>query len=259
MSFPNPLLPLHQRNAQTETIDYDQIEIVSTFGEPQAEYAAIRKSVGLIDLPQRGVIQMTGKDRHAFLLTRALVRTMLSGYTTIGPADWRFIANAYGRPEILDRPPGVPDLRFNISHTNGLIACAVTVGREIGVDVEDIGRHLTHDVAGRHFARREVDDLRKLPEDQQRRVFFDYWTLKEAYIKARGMGLALPLAHFAFALRPPAAPTISFDPEIDDDPATWQFAQSWPTDEHRLGLAVRRPPGRDLDVRIEAVVPRVPA
>lgn len=65
--FPNPLLPLHQRSADTETIDYDQIEIVSTFGQPQAEYAAIHKSVGLMDLPQRGLIELTGKDRHAFL------------------------------------------------------------------------------------------------------------------------------------------------------------------------------------------------
>ena len=84
-------------------------------------------------------------------------------------------------------------------------------------------------------------------EDEQARVFFDYWTLKEAYIKARGMGLALPLAHFAFSLRPPALPTIRFDPEIDDDEATWQFAQSWPTEQHRLaagGAAAAGPRSR---------------
>ena len=91
------------------------------------------------------------RDRRAFLMTRALVRTTLSRYAPVAPADWRFITNAHGRPEILDRPAGVPDLRFNISHTDGLIACAVTIGREVGVDVEHIGRHLTHDVAGRHL------------------------------------------------------------------------------------------------------------
>ena len=83
------------------------------------------------------------RDRRAFLLTRALVRTTLSRYAAVAPADWRFIANVHGRPEILDRPEGVPDLRFNISHTDGLIACAVTIGREVGVDVENIGRQLT--------------------------------------------------------------------------------------------------------------------
>lgn len=194
------------------------------------------------------------RDRRAFLVTRALVRTTLSRYASVAPAEWRFIANVHGRPEILERPPGAPDLRFNISHTDGLIACAVTIGREVGVDVEHIHRRLSHDVAGRFFAPAEVTDLRRLPAEDQERVFFDYWTLKEAYIKARGFGLALPLGDFAFKLQPPATPTIAFEPSLDDDASTWQFMQEWPTPQHRLGLAVRRT-GRDLPVRIRFVVP----
>ena len=203
------------------------------------------------DRMQRFVFE---RDQRDFLLTRALVRTMLSRYAAIAPCDWRFIANAHGRPEILDRPSGVPDLRFNISHTDGLIACAVTIGREVGVDVEHVSRHLTHDVAGRFFAPGEVTDLRKLSEQDQQRVFFDYWTLKEAYIKARGFGLALPLGDFAFKLNPPGPPAITFEPALDDDPSTWQFMQDWPTPLHRLGLAVRRD-GPDLPVRLRFVTP----
>jgi 4'-phosphopantetheinyl transferase len=194
------------------------------------------------------------RDRHAFLLTRALVRTTLSRYAAVPPAQWKFIANVHGRPEILDRPSGVPDLRFNLSHTDGLIACAVTIGREVGVDVEQVTRHLTHDVASRYFAPAEVTDLKRLPEGEQQRVFFDYWTLKEAYIKARGFGLALPLGDFAFKLGPPHPPQITFEPSLGDDPATWQFLQAWPTPLHRLGLAVRRE-GADLPVRIREVTP----
>lgn len=194
------------------------------------------------------------RDRRTFLITRAHVRTMLSRYAQVNPADWRFIANAHGRPEILDRPAGVPDLRFNLSHTNGLIACAVTLGREVGVDVEYVGRRILHDIPGRFFAPREVVDLKSLPAADQPRVFFDYWTLKEAYIKARGFGLALPLADFAFRLAPPAPVEITFEPSLRDDPATWQFAQAWPTPHHRLGLAVRRS-GEDLPVRIREVIP----
>jgi 4'-phosphopantetheinyl transferase len=196
------------------------------------------------------------RDRRRFLLTRALVRTMLSRYAGVAPAEWTFIANVHGRPEILDRPQDVPDLRFNLSHTEGLIACAVTIGREVGVDVEHIQRRLTRDVAGRFFAPSEVNHLKALAEDEQARAFFDYWTLKEAYIKARGFGLALPLADFAFTLSPPAPPQIAFEPALEDDPATWQFAQDWPTPVHRLALAVRRE-GHDLPVRIRTVVPRV--
>ena len=194
------------------------------------------------------------RDRRAFVMTRAHVRTMLSRYAAVAAADWRFVENEHGRPEIFDRPEGAPDLRFNISHTDGLIACAVTIGREVGVDVEHIGRHLTHDVAGRFFAPAEVTDLRLLPPDDQQRVFFDYWTLKEAYIKARGFGLALPLADFAFKLSPPGPPAITFEPSLEDDPSTWQFMQDWPTPRHRLGLAVRRD-GADLPVRLRFVTP----
>lgn len=193
------------------------------------------------------------RDRHRFLLTRALVRTMLSRYARVEPADWQFIANIHGRPEILDRPDGVPDLRFNISHTDGLIACAVTIGREVGVDVEHVGRRLTRDVATRFFAPSEVAHLQSLPDEQHERLFFDYWTLKEAYIKARGFGLALPLGDFAFQLST-GAPTIRIEPSLNDDPATWQFMQDWPTPTHRLGLAVRRS-GDDLPVRMRQVVP----
>ena len=195
------------------------------------------------------------RDRRRFLLTRALVRTMLSRYAAVAPQDWTFMANVHGRPELLDRPDGVPDLRFNISHTEGLIACAVTIGREVGVDVEHVGRRLTRDVPARFFAPREVADLNAVPEPERDRMFFDYWTLKEAYIKARGFGLALPLADFAFRLAPPASPVISFEPALPDDPATWQFAQDWPTPVHRLGLAVRRS-GPDLAIRIRRVVPQ---
>ena len=196
------------------------------------------------------------RDRRRFLLTRALVRTMLSRYAPVAPQEWAFVANVYGRPELLDRPTGVPDLRFNISHTDGLIACAVTIGREVGVDVEHVGRRLSHDVPARFFAPSEVADLNTVPEPERHKVFFDYWTLKEAYIKARGLGLALPLADFAFRLSPPAPPEISFEPTLGDDPDTWQFAQDWPTPLHRLGLAIRRT-GPDLAIRIRQVVPQV--
>jgi 4'-phosphopantetheinyl transferase len=196
-------------------------------------------------------------DKERFVIGRALTRLQLSRFLGGDPRDWQLVTNGYGRPELA--VPTKPPIGFNVSHTAGLVACAITGTADVGVDVERVTRRLTHDIAERFFAPREVTDLRQLSADEQTLVFFDYWTLKEAYIKARGMGLALPLAHFAFCLRPPAPPVIRFDPEIDDDPLTWQFAQSWPTPEHRLAVAVRRPPGRDVDVRIEAIVPRVPA
>lgn len=190
--------------------------------------------------------------RAAFLAARVLVRTMLSKYVPRPPQDWRFRIEEYGRPEIAELPPGAPDLRFNISHTPGLVACGVTVGRDLGIDVENVNRTLTHQVPERFFSPQEVADLRALPEEEQPRVFFDYWTLKESYIKARGLGLALPLRHFTFIRRPGSAPTICFAPELPDDPATWQFAQFWPTRDHRMAVAVRRR-GEDLPIDVTPV------
>ena len=132
---------------------------------------------------------------------------------------------------------GSPVLRFNISHTNGLVALAVARGHRVGLDVEAVTRPVLEDI----------------PERQRSR-FFDYWTLKEAYIKARGMGLALPLDQFAFALAPGSPPAIRFAAGFDDDPTRWQFWQAWPTPTHRLSLAIERD-GADLPVALRQVTP----
>jgi 4'-phosphopantetheinyl transferase len=191
-------------------------------------------------------------DRARFLIARAMIRTLLSRYVPIAPREWRFRIESYGRPEVAELPPGAPDLRFNLSHTDGLVACAITVGRDVGVDVENVHRMLAHEVPERFFSPQEVADLRALPEEEQQLAFFDYWTLKESYIKARGLGLALPLRQFTFVRRPGLAPLICFAPELHDDPASWQFAQFWPTRDHRMALAVRRV-GEDLPVDVSRV------
>ena len=192
-------------------------------------------------------------DATRFLVGRALARTMLSRHAAVRPRDWPFLIDEHGRPVLAFTPPGAPDLRFNVSHTEGLVACAITVGREVGIDVEYTGRRLLHDVPERFFSPREVQDLRARPVEEQDVAFFDYWTLKESYIKARGLGLKLPLRHFSFLLHGPT-PAIAFAPELHDFPETWQFAQFWPTDRHRMAVAVRRE-GDDLPIDVEDTVP----
>lgn len=197
-------------------------------------------------------------DRERFVIGRALARTMLSRYADVAPRDWPIAIDERGRPFLRHRPRGAPDLRFNLSHTPGLIACATTIGREVGIDVEHIGRDVSHQgIPERFFSAREVADLRALPPDQQSIVFFDYWTLKEAYIKARGLGLALPLGQFSFARHDDRPPTISFAAALPDDPATWQFAQYWPTRDHRMAVAVRRT-GQDVPIVVSDLAPEVP-
>ena len=141
------------------------------------------------------------RHRHQDLVTRALVRHVLSQYATdLHPAEWIFSENHHGKPAIAG-PAGAPRLSFNLSHTDGMLLCGVTQHHPVGVDVERIDRKTdVGAIADRFFSESEVNALLTLPEHAQTQRFFDYWTLKEAYIKARGLGLALPLGDFSFAI-----------------------------------------------------------
>ena len=150
-------------------------------------------------------------------------------------------------------------LSFNITHTDGLIVLAIAQNRTLGVDAENFeSRPVSTSLADSFFAPEEAAALRTVEQGRWQQRFFQYWTLKESYFKARGLGLALPLGLFTFHRTPGRAPTISFDPELHDDPATWQFAQFWPTNDHRMAVAVRRT-GQDVPITVESVVPEVPA
>jgi 4'-phosphopantetheinyl transferase len=135
------------------------------------------------------------RDRHRYLVTRALVRTALSWYAPVAPSAWRFGVSAYGRPYALNGGP-----QFNVSHTDGLIVVAVTRDAAVGVDVEHVHRRVdVLDIARRNFSAREHAELLATPHAEQRERFFSYWTLKEAYCKCQGEGIAL-LGSVSFAL-----------------------------------------------------------
>jgi 4'-phosphopantetheinyl transferase len=198
------------------------------------------------------------KNRHEYLLTRALCRGVLSRYAAVAPAAWAFSQNSHGRPEIAS-PLGT-GICFNLTNTHGLIACLVARDREIGVDVEDTERHgETVGIADRFFSPAEVRDLHAVPEAMRRARFFDYWTLKEAYIKARGMGLAIPLDQFSFLIEPGEPIRIAFDPRLPDDPSTWQFAQLRPTAQHLISMAARRRGEPDVRIVVRRTIPLIPA
>jgi 4'-phosphopantetheinyl transferase len=196
------------------------------------------------------------RHRHEFLVARALVRATLSAYApAVAPRQWSFVANEHGRPAIAS--PAGTALRFNLSHTEGLMLLGVVRGRDVGVDVEDGERRVSClAIADRFFSPAELRDLHRLPAAGQRRRFFHYWTLKESYIKARGKGLAIPLHQFSFAVRPGEPLGIAIDPAQRDDPARWRFALLRPTPRHTAALAVRRRPGDAEGAPVEVVVRR---
>jgi len=186
------------------------------------------------------------KDRHSALITRAFVRDLLSFYADVSPVDWLFVKGEKDKPEIVNPP--LP-LRFNISHTNNMIICAVMLNDDIGCDVENIKR--TSDVlsiAKYSFSDVEINDLVMQPTPQQTSRFFDYWTLKESYIKAWGLGLSIPLKDFSFTLPNNNLPEnvsciddikLSFAAHRIDDANIWRSWLFYPNDIHRVALSVR--------------------
>jgi 4'-phosphopantetheinyl transferase len=188
------------------------------------------------------------RSRAEYLATRALSRAVLSRYAAVAPPAWRFIANRWGRPEVAT--PAHAWLRFNLSNADGMIACVVARDRDVGVDVEDTARSVdTLGTAAHVFAPAELAALRAQPGPAHRARFFHYWTLKEAYIKARGMGLAIPLERFAFELGAEGeAPRIAIDPSLGDDAGSWQFERLRPSARHQLAVALRR--GDDPALRL---------
>ena len=180
----------------------------------------------------------SARDRHTYLVTRALVRTVLSRYAYIDPKDWVFATNAYGRPYIVNTQATDACLSFNVSYTQGLIVLGVAKGRHLGVDVENFaaGDHISIDIANHYFAPQEVAALHGVSLHKQRYRFFEYWTLKESYIKARGLGFSLPLDGFSFHFAGDHAVDLAINPEFGDDSSRWQFWQFRPTSEHLLAV-----------------------
>ena len=229
----NGMLPLTSGEIHLWLADYDQIA-------DEGLHAAYRELLSAAEKEQEPKFYFA-RDRRRYLVTRALVRTVLSRYAAVDPAAWVFSTNSYGRPEIANPEAADAGLSFNISHTHSLIALGVSRGRALGVDVENIrAREVSIDIADRYFAPPEVAVLTAAPSHEQQYRFFEYWTFKESYIKARGMGLSLPLDKFSFQYPDDRAVEIAIHPELADDPGRWQFWQFHPTPEYLMALCAER-------------------
>lgn len=173
--------------------------------------------------------------RRLDLVARALQRTVLSRFVpAVAPRDWRFEIHEKGRPSIA---PGLAaDLDFNIAHTAGLVVMAAGRGLRVGIDVEAFARRRNLEIARRYFSPREIAGLRALPPADQPRRFLELWTLKEAYLKAIGMGISGGLGSMTFDL---GAGGISFERVADPDAARWKFHQRKVGETHLVALACK--------------------
>ena len=186
-------------------------------------------------------------DRRMFLLGRLMSRGLVGRALDVAPGAWEWREGRHGRPEIAD--PQTP-LQFNLAHSAGLVVCALARSREVGVDAEDLERPpLDARLVERYCAPAEAADIEAQGEAWRDR-FLTYWTLKEAYLKARGLGISVPLREISFVLQPDGA-QITFLGSLAGSSTDWTFQLERPTGRHLVAIAASSPPGGAPSIAIE--------
>jgi 4'-phosphopantetheinyl transferase len=208
---------------------------------PASQIHRLRRTLATDELERAGRFYFE-KDRQHFIAGRGLLRLILGRYLKTAPGQLRFRYSDYGKPALVLNPGQAPlqaRLNFNVSHSYGLALYAVTLGREVGLDLEKIRSDLEYEeIAERFFSSQESAVLRKLPAEVKPQAFFNCWTRKEAYIKARGEGLSLPLDQFDVSLVP-GEPARLLDVREDSQEASrWSLYALTPASGYVAALAV---------------------
>lgn len=176
-------------------------------------------------------------SRDLFAWAHISLRRVLSAYAPVDPAAWEFRLGELGRPEIVE---GLQHqgLRFNLSHTEGMVAIVVNRWFDAGVDVERVGRVADIDsVARTSFSSAERSLLDTVPRTAKHELFAKLWTLKEAHLKARGLGGNVSLADFSFDPYRRNGVDFTCAEGTNVDPLDWSFAVRSVADGHVLAVA----------------------
>jgi 4'-phosphopantetheinyl transferase len=188
------------------------------FGADQGRVAQSRAWMGAAERDRFARFRYEN-DRLMFALGRFMARTLVGRALGVDPPAWAWREGPHGRPEV---DAAGTDVHFNLSHSAGLVICALARGRAVGVDVEDLARRAPDwGLVERYCSPAEADDIRS-HGDRWRERFLAYWTLKEAYLKARGLGISVPLADVSFAIEPDGV-RIGFERSLAGTDARWAF------------------------------------
>lgn len=186
------------------------------------------------------------RDRRRFVVSRGVLRAILGYYLAVGPNRLEFRYNEYGKPYLADKYGGCL-LQFNVAHSQELVLYAFTRDREIGIDIEYI-RPIsdTEQIAKRFFSIEENTALQTIPTHLKLEAFFTCWTRKEAYIKAKGRGLSMPLDQFDVSVTPgERAELLSTRPD-PQEANRWTLQALLPGQGYVGAVAVG---GRDLQIQ----------
>jgi len=178
------------------------------------------------------------EDRFRYIVRHRALRSILSLYTNIPPKQLKFFDGSHGKPEVT-LSSDQSALQFNLSRSRDIALIAVSRGRQIGVDVEYIQKNFEwNEIVERFFSPREITTIRAFPPKLRLEAFFRCWTRKEAYIKARGQGLSIPLNQFDISVVPGEPPRLAFPNNDAPDNTEWFFQELVPCTDYVAALAV---------------------
>jgi 4'-phosphopantetheinyl transferase len=178
------------------------------------------------------------KDRLHWIVTHGILRMLLGHYLDSDPRRLSFVTNGYGKPYIAYPSDGIR-LRFNLTHSGDIALYAFTYDRHVGVDVEYMRAGIDFEkLAQNHFSPYECAVLRALPPALREEAFFLCWTRKEAYIKARGRGLSIPLDQFDVSLTPGEPAELLDSREDPHGTANWSLHTLTPGERYAGALVV---------------------
>ena len=178
-------------------------------------------------------------DRQRFIAARGILRSILSRYIPTSPGHLRFYYNQYGKPFLASEFNSTL-LNFNLSHSGGMALYSITRNMEIGVDVERVRSGFEYEeIAKRFFSVNEVAILRAIPSEKKLEAFYNCWTRKEAYIKAHGKGLSLPLDSFDVSFAPGEPPMLLLTRDDPQERSLWTLLDLKPGPGYVGALAVK--------------------
>ena len=223
------------RVARHPALGADEVHVwCARLDQPSEVIAQLRALLAPDELARAGRYHFEKDARH-FVAGRGILRTLLGRYLARPPEHLCFEANAYGKPALAGGGP----LSFNLSHSRGLALYAFTRGRAVGIDIEHVGAKVDcRQLAGHYFSPREVRTLLSLPDGSQRRAFFDCWTRKEAYIKARGEGLSRRLDAFDVSLAPGEPATLLRSDDPEGEGVCWSLRELSVADDYAAAIAI---------------------
>jgi 4'-phosphopantetheinyl transferase len=232
--LPPPMLQLH----------LDEVHVWRAWLDlPPLEIVSIKVTVSNTEMERAEKFHFQN-DRNRFIAAHSYLRQVLARYLDLEPDEICYTYNEHGKPEL---DPGFDQLRFNLSHSKSVGLIAVTMKSRIGVDVELIKHNKDiKQIAQRFFSPGEIEQLLNQPDSQHDEAFFRCWTRKEAYLKALGVGMLIPLNQFEVDFAPGVPPRIKHTVGKESEAARWSLYHINPKEKYIGALAVE---GKSAEIR----------